>query len=86
VLTPFADTPGAAWRVTGSALFLVGAFGLTVVANVPMNEHLARLDPGAAASADYWSHYLSRWTLANGVRVVGATAGAVALTLSALRA
>ena len=83
-LTPFAGTAGGAWRIAGAVLFLLGVFGLTMAGNVPMNDHLMTLDPDAAGSAKEWNDYLSRWTRLNHIRALTGTAGAVALTISAL--
>ena len=55
--------------IAGGAVYLFGAFGVTVFFNVPMNNHL---DRGAADGADhraYWHDvYLTRWTAWNHVR------------------
>lgn len=61
----------------GSALYLAGSFGLTIVANVPRNDRLARLIPGAPAAAEYWPVYVREWTLWNHVRTVAAAAAAL---------
>ena len=86
VATPFADHSGGALRIAGGALFAVGLFGLTMVVNVPMNNHLMTLDPTAAGSAKEWADYVSHWTAANNVRTVAGLASAALLTLSAIRA
>ncbi|MEM7204387.1 MAG: anthrone oxygenase family protein, partial [Planctomycetota bacterium] len=36
--------------------------------NVPMNEHLATLEPTSDEAARYWPHYGSRWTAWNHLR------------------
>lgn len=51
-----------AWVVAGGALYLVGAIGLTIARNVPLNDTLAALDPADAGSAAGWSAYARRWT------------------------
>ncbi|OLZ68267.1 hypothetical protein AV521_21495 [Streptomyces sp. IMTB 2501] len=61
----------------GSALYLLGSFGVTVVANVPRNARLARLTPGAPEAAVYWPTYVREWTCWNHVRAVAAAAAAV---------
>ncbi len=61
----------------GSALYLVGAFGLTIVANVPRNDRLARLTPGAPEAAVYWPEYVREWTFWNHVRTVASAAAAL---------
>ncbi|MFH9086089.1 DUF1772 domain-containing protein [Streptomyces sp. NPDC017673] len=61
----------------GSVLYLVGSFGLTVVANVPRNDRLARLTPGAPEAAVYWSAYVREWTFWNHVRTVASAAASL---------
>ncbi|MGW1048186.1 anthrone oxygenase family protein [Streptomyces sp. NPDC002521] len=56
----------------GSALYLLGSFGVTVVANVPRNARLARLTPGAPEAAVHWPAYVQEWTFWNHVRAVAA--------------
>ena len=40
--------PGAAYLLIGSLLYLVGTLGVTIVFNVPLNDALAKVDPGSA--------------------------------------
>ena len=74
-------SPRAAWPVTGGLLYVFGTFGVTVVFNVPLNEALARDDPGSPGS---WADYLRRWTVWNHVRTAAAF-GAMILFMAALR-
>ena len=69
--------------LTGSALYLIGAFGVTVMANVPRNASLLRMDPGSQEAAVYWRTYVSEWTIWNHVRMV-ASAGATLSYILAL--
>jgi uncharacterized membrane protein len=68
-----------------SVLYLVGVFVLTMVHHVPLNDHLADVDPNSAAAAAEWRHYFDHWVPWNHVRTVaplGSTAAfIVALTL-----
>ncbi|MGW6519259.1 anthrone oxygenase family protein [Streptomyces sp. NPDC054962] len=66
----------------GSALYLCGAFGVTVAANVPRNEALARLEPGTPEAVAYWPVYLRQWTRWNHVRAVASAASAVVYVLA----
>lgn len=63
--------------VLAAAIYIPGAFGVTMLGNVPMNNHLAALPAGEASSQDYWQHYLARWTRFNHLRMSAciATAG-----------
>jgi uncharacterized membrane protein len=64
----------------GSALYLVGSIGLTMVHHVPMNDALATLDPGGGGAAGHWSHYVDSWTAWNHVRGAAALGAAAAFT------
>lgn len=79
--------PARGWLVAASGLvYLSGCFAVTVVANVPMNERLARLDRDSDAAQAYWvGEYLPRWTRWNTVRAVACIASA-ALLLQGLSA
>lgn len=85
-LLPFANLEGEALRIAGALLYVVGVFGLTAAVNVPMNNRVDGLDPSLPASASVWTEYLSRWTRANNVRILAATAGTVLLTMAAIGA
>ncbi|MEU3982751.1 anthrone oxygenase family protein [Streptomyces sp. NPDC026672] len=66
----------------GSALYLFGSFGLTLVANVPRNEALARWEPGTPEAAAYWPTYVREWTTWNHVRTLASAAAAVVYVLA----
>ena len=63
--------------LAGSTLYLLGSFGLTMVANVPRNDRLAGLAPGSPEAAEYWPVYVREWTFWNHVRTVASAAAAV---------
>jgi uncharacterized membrane protein len=73
---------GTVELLVGSGLYLFGVFGLTIVANVPRNDALARLDPDTPETAAYWPTYLREWTFWNHVRTVASAAAAVAYVLA----
>ncbi|GAB2739027.1 DUF1772 domain-containing protein [Streptomyces bullii] len=73
---------GTVELLVGSALYLFGTFGVTVLANVPRNDALARLDPGTAEAAAYWPSYVREWTGWNHVRMVASAGAAVAYVLA----
>ncbi|MGW0707623.1 anthrone oxygenase family protein [Streptomyces sp. NPDC002643] len=73
---------GTVALLVGSALYLFGSFGVTMVANVPRNDALARLDAGTAEAATYWRTYVSRWTAWNHVRTLASTAAALSYLLA----
>ncbi|WP_416984091.1 DUF1772 domain-containing protein [Streptomyces sp. T028] len=66
----------------GSGLYLVGAFGVTVMANVPRNETLMKLGPGTPEAEAYWPAYVRGWTRWNHVRVVASAAAAIVYALA----
>jgi uncharacterized membrane protein len=74
---------GAVELLLGSALFLLGSFGVTAAANVPRNNTLQELDPGTREAAAYWRAYVREWTAWNHVRTA-ASAGAALSYLLAL--
>jgi uncharacterized membrane protein len=73
---------GTVELLLGSALYLVGCFGVTMAANVPRNDALARLDPGTPEAASYWPKYVSEWTTWNHVRTIASAAAAVSYVLA----
>ena len=56
--------------LAAGSLFVIGVFGVTAVGNVPLNNQLARIEPGDAASSEFWQSYLAAWTRWNHARVV----------------
>jgi uncharacterized membrane protein len=77
--------PGAAYWLSGGLLYIVGAFLVTMVFNVPRNNALMAITPSSEEGARLWATYLSEWTAWNHVRTVAALA-AVVLFMLALRA
>ncbi|HEY9674865.1 MAG TPA: anthrone oxygenase family protein [Waterburya sp.] len=74
--------PGAAYLLLGSLLYLVGTVGVTIVFNVPLNEALARVEPGSSEGASLWVSYLANWTNWNHIRAAAALAAAASLTIA----
>lgn len=66
----------------GSALYLFGTFGVTMVANVPRNDALLKLEPGTAEAAAYWPTYVREWTFWNHVRAIASAGSALAYVLA----
>ncbi|MBD0844528.1 MULTISPECIES: DUF1772 domain-containing protein [unclassified Streptomyces] len=73
---------GTVELLLGSALYLFGSFGVTMVANVPRNDALARLEPGTPAAASYWTAYVREWTAWNHIRTVASAAAALSYALA----
>jgi len=74
--------PGTAYLLLGSLLYLVGTLGVTIAFNVPLNEALARVEPGSTIGMNLWSNYLVKWTIWNHVRAVAALGAAAAFTIA----
>jgi uncharacterized membrane protein len=75
---------GFSWLLAGSLLYLLGSFMVTVMFNVPLNDHLAAVKPGTAESLQVWEQYLKGWTFWNHVRTIASIAALLSF-LFALR-
>ena len=73
---------GTVELLLGSALYLFGSFGVTMIANVPRNDALARLEPGTPEATTYWPTYVREWTAWNHVRTVASAAASVSYVLA----
>ncbi|MEU1255311.1 DUF1772 domain-containing protein [Streptomyces sp. HUAS 31] len=73
---------GTVALLLGSALYLFGSFGVTMVANVPRNDALMKLEAGTQEAADYWPTYVREWTVWNHVRTVASAAATVSFVLA----
>ncbi len=72
---------GDVYAVVGACLYLVPIV-LTVVYHVPYNNRLDVMDAAAAGTADFWHTYVSRWTVFNHLRCLGALGAAVSFALA----
>jgi uncharacterized membrane protein len=80
------NQPGSWWALIG-AIFGILAAIITMVFNVPLNNHLDTVNPvglSAADAAREWQAYFSTWTTWNHIRTVTSFVGA-ALMLVGLR-
>jgi uncharacterized membrane protein len=75
-------SPGAAYLLAGSLLYLLGTLLVTIAFNIPRNNTLAAIDPASAEGARLWAGYLTSWTAWNHVRTAAALAAAGSLTLA----
>jgi uncharacterized membrane protein len=73
---------GASWLLAASVVYAVGAVGVTMFFNVPKNNTLARLKPGAADSTRDWDDYRSTWTAWNHVRTIAALVAMLLLAMA----
>jgi uncharacterized membrane protein len=74
--------PGTIYLLVGSLLYLVGTVGVTIAFNVPLNDALAKVEPGSTDGASLWATYLTNWTLWNHARTVAAIASSVMFIIS----
>jgi len=77
------ERTGAMWILAAALLYLIGAIGITVVFNVPMNNALNAADPSSPAGQELWKNYLANWTFWNHVRTI-ASLGATATFMAGL--
>jgi uncharacterized membrane protein len=71
--------PGSGWVLAGAVLGILAAV-ITMVFNVPLNNHLETVDPAGLSVADAareWQAYLSTWTAWNHVRAATSITAAV---------
>lgn len=76
------DSPGKWWLLIGSALYVVGVIIVSIAVNIPLNEHLATIDPNSAAGAAEWRDYLAKWNPANNIRFLTGTLAVVSFALA----
>jgi uncharacterized membrane protein len=74
--------PGAAYLVIGSLLYIIGTFSVTIIFNVPLNEALAKVEPGSTVGANIWATYLVNWTFWNHIRTLAALAATALIAIS----
>ncbi|MDT9694596.1 anthrone oxygenase family protein [Streptomyces sp. P17] len=73
---------GTVELLLGSALYLFGSFGVTMVANVPRNDALMKMEAGTREAAAYWTTYVREWTAWNHVRMVASAGAAISYVLA----
>ena len=67
------------YLIAGSLSYLVGAIGVTVAFNVPLNNALAAAKPSSGDAVSLWMEYVRSWTAWNHVRTVSALIAAILL-------
>jgi uncharacterized membrane protein len=76
------DQPASTYMLGGGLLYLIGAFGVTVVFNVPRNNALAAVDAASPEGARVWAGYLVTWPAWNHVRAIASLAATAALIVA----
>jgi len=77
------NQPGSWWLLIGAILSILGAI-ITMVFNVPLNDHPATVNPDGLSTADAareWQAYFSTWTAWNHARTITSFLGAALLLL-----
>ena len=74
--------PGSAYLLAGAILYLVGAFLVTAIVNVPMNNALATVKPDSPEAVSVWNRYLTNWTAWNHVRTVASALATLSFALA----
>jgi uncharacterized membrane protein len=67
--------------IAGGLFYLIGAFGVTMMCNVPRNELLAKVVRTDDLAVAVWSEYLRTWTGWNHVRTAAGFIAAAAFML-----
>jgi uncharacterized membrane protein len=76
---------GASWTLAAAVTYLVTDIVVTVAANVPRNDALAKVDPDSATAAGSWANFLDSWTMWNHVRTVGGVAACALFVVALLQ-
>lgn len=76
------DAPRSPWLLAAGLLYVAGTFLVTIVFNVPRNEHLARLDAESPEAAAYWPVYVREWSTWNHLRTVASAAALVCAAMA----
>lgn len=66
----------------GCLCYLLGAFLVTVIFNVPMNKVLEAVNPQTAEAENLWANYLKNWTFWNHVRGAASLSAALFFILA----
>lgn len=79
-ITAYTLLPAPGLFMAAAAVYLLGAFGVTMFGNVPMNNRLEASSAESEEGRAYWeSRYLPHWTLFNTVRTVACVVAAAML-------
>lgn len=68
------DYSYAPYYLIGGLFYIVGTFLVTGIGNVPLNNHLASIEPTDTDANAIWEQYLKKWTRLNSIRTICALA------------
>ena len=74
--------PGSCYLLAGTLFFIMGAFPVTMVRNVPLNSQLAAVTPDSKNGRDLWKRFQSSWGMWNHVRAITSLLACVFIILS----
>jgi uncharacterized membrane protein len=74
--------PGAFYLLAGSLFFLMGAFPVTMMRNVPLNNQLIAATPDTKDGRDFWKRFQATWGMWNHVRTITALAACACFILA----
>lgn len=72
------------WMVVAACLYLFGVFGVTVLANVPMNVRLDGMALAGPEAQAYWPDYVGGWLPWNHLRTLAAAGAAACYMIAAV--
>ena len=79
---PKLPQPNIIYLFVGAVLYLVGAIGVTIAFNIPLNDALAKVAPDSSEGSNLWARYLIDWTFWNHIRTLAAFVATVLLLLA----
>ena len=79
---PKLPQPNTIYLFVGAVLYLVGAIGVTIAFNIPLNDALAKVAPDSSEGSNLWARYLIDWTFWNHIRTLAAFVATVLLLLA----
>ena len=72
----YVSGPAAIFIMTGSAIYFVGVFIVSLLFNVPMNKRLDVMDYNAKDTHTYWQTYVPVWSFWNYIRSISSAGAA----------
>jgi len=78
--------PGSCYLLAGTLFFLMGAFPVTMMRNVPLNNQLAAVTPDTKDGRDFWKRFQSSWAMWNHIRTVTSLLACAALIMALVEA
>ena len=74
----------AFWLICGGAVYFIGVLLVTILGNVPMNQHLDAMDPSLMATQQYWKVYIRDWTRLNHIRTLASSLSCASFFMACL--